>query len=736
MTRKLITPMLLFLGLTTIALGETHQRCGVSYRPGEFRDDQQPTALTGTRSDTLWFGGDDGNGLAVANEYWDFEDGTLQGCTSIDETENPGDYFEWVTAATFAAHGDPVVPLIEIGGAPTVGQIWCGIHEDEANARDFVAGIGYQNMQCQRTFSPAFAVGMEEAPSIEFDFFSHSEPGYDYTHVYVLGFDGVGELLVEEELLYYDGATGDETQPWITPVLDEGITVPAGLLDGATTFQFEFRMTSDGGWSDEDGLWDSPGGPFAFDNAEITYTGGTESYDFDTGPDGWAFERCAGVGAYLHLVDEIDYSEWLDMLGLSCRCTLTGWTAGFTGTVDPLNIPALLPGQKEMFQTGILPRGSHQPPEWNAAVVEWDAYVNFPQSTGGHYRPGYRHYPFSTSVNPIPHWSPRQGQNVWYYTSSPGCGWNRTNLSTLNGQAGQPLATEWDSLRFSYEIYCSCDAFGTPSTVCTEEGWTKGAPLIDNIRIGLMHAADAPPITWMAGGLIADGFGQNFPSYLEPSDRCNFNASYNLSMGNTDENDWLADTTTVTGPIVTTEDARWLAEFCFRIARKGARQDLIPEYNAWKARMAVHGDPEVEFIAVLLDSCMTGANAWKHKFCTYIHESDPAFNAGYAHQTDEQEVLLDGMLVPGTRVEYYWRSYWYNGGALPEDYYYLAEPNAPREFECLPTMTLVPGEEFSVQWPAVLYIDAFNRGTEQYFGPALDNLGIGYDKYDYQDASS
>lgn len=732
MGRMTVAALFLFLATTMGALGsEVPRLCGVAYHPGDMLDGYQNVA---TRGDTLWFGGDDGNGVAVADEYWDFEDGTLQGCSSIDETENPGDYFEWAIEATYQAHGDPVIPIIEIGGTPTVGQIWCGIHQDEANSRDFVSGVGYQNVQCQRAFSPEFPVGIEEAPSIEFDYFCHSEPEYDYTRVYVLGFDGGGELFIEEELVAYDGASGDETQPWTTPVLDEILSVPAGVLDGAATFQFEFRMTSDGGWSDEDGLWDSPGGPFAFDNAEITYSGGIEAYDFDAGPEGWTFERCAGVGAYLHLVEESEYTDWLDQLGLACECTLTGWAAGFTGTYDPTNVPALFPGQKELMQTGILPRGVHQPPEWNAAIVQWDTYVNLPQATGGHYRPGYRYYPYTSTVNPEPHWSPRRGQNVWFYTSNPYCDLDDHNLNTLGGQAGQRLPTEWDSLRFCYEVYCSCDGFGTPPTVCTEEGWTKGAPLIDNIRIGLCHLPDAPPISWMDGGLLMDGFGQHFPTYLEPSDRCNVNASFNLSMVNTNENDWLADTTTIGGPTVQSEATRWLVECCFRIARTGARQHMIPEYHDWKARLP--GDPEIDFVAVLMDSCMIGSNVWKNKFCTYIHESDPAFNQDFPQQSEANEILPDGIFVPGTRIEYYWRSFWFNDGAPPEDYYYLADAVAPREIEFLPTMTRVTNEEFAVQWPCVLYIDAFNRGIEQYIMPALDNLGIGYDKYDYLDAAS
>ena len=729
MNRILATALGLLMILTATAAGApTHLR-GASIARGELRHDRAVIPQISSRADTIWFGGDDGIGLAVQGGVWDFEDGTLQGCRSIDVSQNPGDYFGWVTADSFLAHGDPVTPLIEIGGLPTVGQIWCGIHEDEADARDFVAGIGYQNSQCQRTFSPEFNVGFDEAPTIEFDFFNHSELNYDYTYIYILGLDGAGDVIVEAELGYYHGATGNALMPWTTPQLDEVVTVPGGTLDGATTFQFEFRMVSDWGWSDEDGLWDTPGGPFAFDNATISYTGGSEAYDFDAGPAEWLFERCAGVGAYLHLIDEAEYSEWLDYLGIACSCTLEGMAIGFGGTEDPQGYPALVPGQREIFQSGILARDTWQPPEWNGVVVQYDAFLNMPQSSGANFRSGFCFYPYTSAVNPEPHWSMRMGQTQWFYTSSPRCGPLLDNLTTLGGAAGTFLPTEWDSLRFCFEIHCSCDAFGVPSTVCVGEGHTLGSPVLDNIQIGLHHVADAPYIGVVDGGLFMDGFGQDFPTYLEPSDRCDSNIYYNLAMANPDENDWLADTTAVTGPIVTNEEGRWLAELCFKVPRKGARQDLIPEYHTWKAR--VPGDVEQEFVAVLMDSCMYGQTAWKHKFCSYIHESDPMFNQAYPHQCEENEILPDKVFVPGTRVEYYYRSFWFNGGAAPSEYFYLGEADEPYEYEMLPTMTLVPEEEYLVQWPAILYVDGFNRGSEVYITAALDALELDYDKYDY-----
>jgi len=571
-------------------------------------------------------------------------------------------------------------------------------------------------------FNPA-----TQAIDLAFVYFNHTEPEFDYTHVYILCYDATDELIEEYAVATFDGVQGDYQIPM---TYDEGVEVPAGTLPTETvTVQVEFRMTADGGWSDEDGLWDTPCGPFAADDVAITVGTTHYDYDFDDGAQGWTFDKCEGAGAWMHIVHDYEYSEWLDDLGLTCECTLVGDAVGFASTMCA-NGPGLAPGLKEQFETGVVPREGYPAPSWNAAVIEFDAFVNFPQSTGAHYRPGWRKYPYTTEANPVDHWSGRRGQNVWYYTSSPYCALNRINLSTMDNA---PLPVEWDSVKFTYEIYVSCDAFSTPTSVCVEEGCTGGAPLLDNVRLGLIHKPDAPPITLIDGGMFMDGYGQNYPTYLEPTDRGNANISFDLSMGSMTQNDWHGDSTVVTGPVVSSQGTRFLCDFCFRIPRTGARQQMISEYQAWKSRLVAN--PEEGFVCALMDSLESNnyTQIWKNKFATYFHEDDPGFDPVYPDFRTHQEILPDGVFVPGTRIEYYVRSYWYNGGAPPTDYYILG----PLEFEILPTMRVMSGQEYNVVWPSVLYVDAYNRGgAERYIGAALDEVGLSVDRFDYLDVSS
>ncbi len=696
-------------------------------RAGELRDDMARPAFVDTRQDTAWFGNDNGSGRPYEGGVYDFEtpgSNGFQGCSSYDVTENPGVYFGRVVASDFSTHGDPCVPMIQ----GTTGQIWCGIHQDEADQRDFLAGMGYQNLMCQRAFSPMYPINpTSQNIDMAFDYFQHSEAQFDYTFIYVLCYDNIGDVVEEHEVARLDAVRGDHLDP---AFFDEDIEVPAGTLPANTVnVQVEFRFLADGLASDEDGNWDSPCGPFAADNVVIAVGSSTHTYNFDADAQGWSFAKCEGAGAHMHIVHDYEYQDWLDDLGLTCACTLVEDAVGFVSTMCQ-NGPGIIPGQLELMQTGPLARTGHPAPYWNAAVVEYDVFVNFPNSTGAHYRPGWKMYPYTTEVNPTPHWSGRMGQAVWYFTSSPGCGLSRVNLSTM---ADDPLPVEWDSIRYTYEVYCSCDNFGTPSSVCVEEGCTGGAPVVDNIRIGLTNSADAPPITFVDGGQFMDGFGQNYPTYLEPSDRCNANVSYDLSRDATDKNDWHADSSVVSGPVVGSADGRWLCELCFEISRMGARQAMIPEYHIWKARL--DGNPEEDFVCVLLDSLETNNHTqiWKNKFASYFHEDDPGYR-GPGDFNEVNEVLPDQVFVPGTHIDYYYRSYWYNGGAPPSDYYILGVP--PREIDFLPGMEVRPGEEYTVQWPSVLYVDGFNGGAEQYMLPALQQLGIDFDKYDYLDASS
>jgi hypothetical protein len=209
----------------------------------------------------------------------------------------------------------------------------------------------------------------------------------------------------------------------------------------------------------------------------------------------------------------------------------------------------------------------------------------------------------------------------------------------------------------------------------------------------------------------------------------NANTAFDLRLGNPYANDWLADTSVVVGPAVNaTQPRRWLARFCVKVDRKGPRQDWIPGYLAWRNRLAYLGNPEQDFVCVLMDSAQNyQGTAARNKFVTYFHETEPGFDPAHPDYTSWQEILPDGIWVPGTRIAYRYEARWQDA-----DEWFV---HGPFEFEVLPGMRAAAGGEYDVEWPCALFVDAFGRGTARYLEPALQQIGLELDRYDYRDAA-
>ncbi len=425
----------------------------------------------------------------------------------------------------------------------------------------------------------------------------------------------------------------------------------------------------------------------------------------------------------ISVIPEEVWGPWVEDAGI-IDCSLEGNVLGFVDVEgSPYWPPGIPPGLWQAAGSGVVPRTGYEPPAYNTVHVRWNQFNHLNSGESGTYfRTGYQIYPFDG----LPMWSPRLGDNLWYFDPGPACRDFYLNLS--DPQSAQPIPTEWDSMRFIVEVWCSCDAFMIP---CSAEGDTHGSPLIDNVQVGLTYVPDAPVIAIANGHIFHDGFGQTCPEYLLPSDVGNADIAVDLSGASPTCNDWLGDSAVVTGPTVVGEDARWLVDLCFKIERKGPRQDWIPEYAQWKARLP--GDPEDDYVCVLMDSLeLSPTYPYRNRFTTYFHESEPGFDAASGDLSSANEILPDGIFVPGTRIRYSYQGYWYNGGSPGPDRFVLG----PYEFEILPGMEDVPGSPYDVQWPCILYVDAHNAGSEHLYLAALEQLALRADKYDYSSSTS
>ncbi|MBD3235476.1 MAG: hypothetical protein GF330_02090 [Candidatus Eisenbacteria bacterium] len=427
-------------------------------------------------ADTVWFGGDDGHGIALEGGIWDWDTDLppgdpLHGWTSIDRTVFPGTWFRRITHADSSLHGDPCDPVFD----DTIGLIWCGLHEDEATEHEFETGIGYGNQFCQQAVSPAFPIDpLTEALEIGFRYFNDTELDYDFTHALVLGYDEVGEEVAAHEAGELTGIIGSPHAPELFHVV-----LPSGSLDpSVATARVAFRMTSDGGWSDEDGWWDSGCGAFAADDVEIRVGESYEArYEFDTGADGWSFEGCDGIGAFMASLPEDTWWPWLHDSGIY-ECGMSGNAVSFVDREDsPWWPPGHPEGHEEMAVSNIVPRAAIAAEELLGAPIRFDTFGTpcDPYANCIVYRLGYTYYPYTSDIYTEPHWSPRLGGDVWWFFGEAGCLWTGGDLMHLSG-GGTPLPADWESLRVVYEVHCG--------TMEQQGCDSRGAPMIDNLRVG------------------------------------------------------------------------------------------------------------------------------------------------------------------------------------------------------------------------------------------------------------
>ncbi|MFH1144450.1 MAG: FlgD immunoglobulin-like domain containing protein, partial [Candidatus Eisenbacteria bacterium] len=749
----LLAILCLVVAGSALARPSDQYRASQSLLPGEVLNDLPTSPRSTMRADTIWFGGlnvaegiaynsqDDGYEAAVWT--WDNEAvlDTLEGWTCKDVTQDARTYFNRVVADSFTSHSDPYTPMFP---APSTAQIWNGTHEDEADALGWDLGMGYANESCQKATSPRFAITTGQDVVVSFKYFQDSEVDWDYTYVYLLTYDALDVLKQTREIARLTGKVGT----YLVPANFASGTLAYGSFSPAPAkIELQFNFLADGAWSDEDGLYSCDYGPFSADDVHFVIGPTDHAYDFESGEQGWIFNRCPGVGAYMNVCTEAEWTFWTSFEAPKVRCechladnALNCATDAFEAGGD---YPGHLQGHDEYMISSVVDReGFTSAAGWYNVVARMDAFDFLRMNAGTFYRPGFYYFPFTTPENLTERWSPRSGQEVWRYTgTSPICSHDRLVSLTVPPD-GTPLPYYWEQMKLILEVITNCDNFGIEATDCKKEGITKGSPVYDNVRIGITGGVNAPPMVLETGHLFHDGFGQLSPYYLDPGDVCNSDVAYDHSRDNTDYNEWLEDTAAVNGPPVTLPEYTYWIELCFKVAQKGPRQDWIPGYTAWKARLT--GDPEADFVCALMDTAMTlvaGEYIPKDEGqarVTFFHEDDPGFDPNFEDRTSEQEILPDLVFTPGTRIEYYWRSYW----ALNPSGYFEIPINAPSagtyEMEFRPKMELdtETGDEYDVIWPSVLYVDAFNGGGEGFLVPVFDQLGIAFDKFDRVNFSS
>ena len=152
----------------------------------------------------------------------------------------------------------------------------CFLTAAEATARAWPGGVGYGNGWDEAVVRE-FSYNGSNPVNLQYDYAYHSEPGYDYGLVKI---DVNGTVTT---VASYDGTGTGHANIDLTAYLNGS---------GASSYTLMFQFTSDIGYSDEDGDYNSgTNGAFKFDNVSVTGGGVTYSTGFEVYEDGWHYDR-------------------------------------------------------------------------------------------------------------------------------------------------------------------------------------------------------------------------------------------------------------------------------------------------------------------------------------------------------------------------------------------------------------------------------------------------------------
>ena len=437
--------------------------------------------------DTTYFGFVDENGFAIPGETWTWDHGApdpFEGWTLIERSVQG--LFRHLTAGTWSDGGNSgVAPLLSGDGS-----IWVGLNQNEADLECWEDGTGYGNNWLHSFRSPVLTWNGIDPVTLSFEYFNDSEDDFDMTCLQLRHSNGNVMDLRNTCFTGQVGISGDDAPTGQFYSVD----IDGSDFGSSTTFEIVFTMTSDGGWSDEDGQYTTKYGAFGVD--DIILTGGIlegpQAFDFETGLQGWISEVGVGGTAEGYLVVQ-DVGTYDIPPGELEDCDIeanvlafhdeNGQHSSYTAQKaisPPVNLAAL-----DGYQT-------------ISATLQQFTASN--QNSDIFFRIGWDYYPFICEVTGEPTWSGRVGQAT-FFNGGPGC-------FELLPEASPFVPVYAEQVRLIYEIVSSCIITGTPEPDCTDN--SDFSPILDNVRIRAIGFDDPsssplPPVLSTNHGKIEQG---------------------------------------------------------------------------------------------------------------------------------------------------------------------------------------------------------------------------------------
>ena len=679
-----------------------------------------PGSAPASGQDTVFFGGtfwnaDSSRWQAIRDSVWTFDSGVgshfdhsaehvnpykdpslhavMEGWVGIDETFSDLGDFRRLSESDFP----DTICVGDMAGLGGDYSFWCGVLPGEADELCYATGQGYGN-SWDVCIEQEFSYNGTGGVTLCFDYINQTEPGYDFSMVFVDTTGSDNDVLV----VAYDGfATGSDTLNLIP-----GTQLPTS--SGPITVKFCF--TSDGAWSDEDGLYTSGCGAFAVDDILISGGGISHFADFETGSGGWGVSPATpGIGG-----------DWSNIVHLNdlpspltpCPCDLQDSVLVF----EDLTV-----GGHGQFQSNIaaspwidlLSEGLVGTP---GKLIEYSYYADMPLLNYLFIQILVQWYPQICPVTGKPITSKFTSLPPYYPSSILACTLLGGEQRYADFSGFMPAAVE--RVRIAFGVLSFCRIFGNCS------GMTNSSPWFDNIKFGVYGPPNAPKIATWITQIPQDAFPEDGTLGISSPGRIDSNDIRGASSP--EVGTALGDTLVVRGGYGGSEvyvqfaihpgpgiDPVRLAQLYDRTTFAETREGL----NWYFARM---------------DSAeINGVGATGRTWMTTFHEQAPGF-VGSDTDTDTDDldpqggqtrlandIFPDNLLTPGSRLMLFYKTR-YVGGT---NWFFEPDTTGGNYFE----MEVLPSSMASdATFNCVLYVDHFDGlGAQELIENALGNILTG-----------
>jgi DNA-binding beta-propeller fold protein YncE len=356
-------------------------------------------------------------------------------------------------------------------GVTTRGVMWCGTYEN------LVTPPGYGNSWVT-TLTKSFPNG---AFSIEYSIQYDTEPSYDFVCLQASSDNFASDI---QTIRCFDGRNSAfETFADVIPI--------------AGPVSIRFKFTSDGAWSDQDGIWDTDGA-CRLDYVNVVTGAGTDVATFDNGDDGWEGSGYAGNGILYRLVQDPACDGGFPCDSLYVRVS----DDGVTPVRQPINICSAWVAYNDqgvfayrpnpeapLTWTGIVSPPIPLPSDGEKYVFRYDVFSNLPLADNLFYT---YHVSFDGG--------PWQSATLVFYGER---GWSRAirDITAL-----RPADAQYVQIRI-----------GATELYYQEGVHTSGGPIFDNVAVGVVNSPSyaGTDVNYLPGACDFDHDG-----VLDSADAC------------------------------------------------------------------------------------------------------------------------------------------------------------------------------------------------------------------------